>query len=351
MSLEDDGPPPLEDMTETLSLLKIKKQAFAPSVPARTVLEGDENKAKQSAIESMLQIKKASSVPESQPATPALSKAQPDVQPNPPKAQAKPKQKGGMFSGLQGGFFGKPSKKPAAASSAPHAASGSKQPAPAPSSTSKKVDYHIKASSSSETTSGPGLRLPEVQEAVNSMKASLSDTKTWLNEDMLQKVASNPRLAAGLQNPRLLKAMGEIQANPKLAKEKYGQDREIAEFYKSFMELMGNHLSGLAEAEEKQSKKAQQKAEPDVQIQQRSMSHSGPSLGGRSVDPAAVQRWMSDPQIVAALNDENTSKMLSVIQSDSSAFLRLISHPNIRTLVKAGILAIPPQYAHMNFNL
>ena len=97
------------------------------------------------------------------------------------------------------------------------------------------------------------------------------------------------------------------------------------------MRLMGEHMEGLAGAEEQQSAAAAE--------MQQAESPSTP----RHVDPQQLQRWMSDPKVRSVLDDESTGRMLSDIQRDRSKFKKSDTHSHC-----AGLF-FPPHTAALTF--
>lgn len=53
---------------------------------------------------------------------------------------------------------------------------------------------------------------------------------------------------AGMQNPRFMAALGEMQRDPKAAMAKHKEDAPLHEFLKAFMGLLGDHFSSLGAA-------------------------------------------------------------------------------------------------------
>ena len=97
-----------------------------------------------------------------------------------------------MFGGMQGGFFGAaPKKKPAQST----VKTVSKPAEP------KIEDHtHLKATPKDDI-----FKMPEVQEALNSNLMKNKDQ--WMNEDLIARIAKNPKLLAALQDPELNKAI------------------------------------------------------------------------------------------------------------------------------------------------
>lgn len=65
-----------------------------------------------------------------------------------------------------------------------------------------------------------------------------------------------PRLVAGMQNPRFMAALAEMQKDPKAAMAKHKEDEPLHEFLKAFMGLLGDHFSSLGAAMSEKEKTA-----------------------------------------------------------------------------------------------
>lgn len=66
-----------------------------------------------------------------------------------------------------------------------------------------------------------------------------------MTPDLLQKFATNPKLAKGLSDPRFQAAIAEMQKDPKAAMLKFQQDEELSEFLKEFFSTMGDHFTAV----------------------------------------------------------------------------------------------------------
>jgi hypothetical protein len=103
------------------------------------------------------------------------------------------------------------------------------------------------------------LRLEEVQEAMkkHSLESLNLSDGNWATPDLTTKIAQNPRLAAGMANPKFSAALQEMQHNPKAALKKYSLDGdnsnpEIWDFLHEFCGVMGEHFTAMGEAQQKQ---------------------------------------------------------------------------------------------------
>lgn len=76
----------------------------------------------------------------------------------------------------------------------------------------------------------------------------LPASAAWLTPELLARMMKEPRLVAGMQNPRFMAALGEMQKDPKAAMAKHKEDAPLHEFLKAFMGLLGDHFSSLGAA-------------------------------------------------------------------------------------------------------
>ena len=156
------------------------------------------------------------------------------------------------------------------------------------------------------------LRIPEVQAA---MKNTLNNQKEWMTPDLLRRFASNPKLALGLQNPRFVKAMEELQKDPEAAMAKYKDDAALQDFLQEFMGLMGDHMVNLGENKKEQEAKKQkqqqeamqkelEKADPEVakvlRNQEVASILADPNMQKimqECTKPGVLRKYMNDPAI------------------------------------------------------
>lgn len=98
--------------------------------------------------------------------------------------------------------------------------------------------------------------MPEVQSAMEgggssaaAKMASKLSSGSWITPELMQRIASEPILLAGMQQPKCMEALGELQKNPAAARAKYAGDPAITRFLMTFAGLLGEHFSQLGEAE------------------------------------------------------------------------------------------------------
>lgn len=155
------------------------------------------------------------------------------------------------------------------------------------------------------------LRLTEVQDAINAdvpaMRAKLSDG-SWMTPDLLAKVAKEPRLVMGMQNPRYMAALNETGKSPQSTMEKYKSDSGLQDFLRAFMGLLGEHFSelGAKEKEEEERKAKGAGASAPTTAAAASSSPGITPVASRPLGPSAAPR-ASLPKPGGILADERAS--------------------------------------------
>lgn len=218
--------------------------------------------------------------------------------PEPPKPAPKPiavtkpeEKKQSTGSGIKKGFFNQPAVKK---------------------SKPKENVTTIKPKNPAENT----LVFPEVQEAMQytNMMQKGNIYLEWLNEDLLQRLTQNPKLAQGMTNPRLMHAVDELRQNPGLAKSKYANDAEVQEFFVEFSKLMAGHFGNLAEKKQQESTSIQQ----------------------------------TDPEVREIMKDKDVKRLIKRLQSGQPIELNefLFRNPalgqKIRVLIDKGLIHLNP---------
>jgi STI1/HOP, DP domain len=343
-----DMPPPLEDMTHALQARKRRLEEEANAVKAREVAAAKAAHAKSVAYAGRLDV------PDESDSGPSLlkelaPKPKPKVQnggkstssdsaSDAPDSKSKKKKKqsrgGGMFGGLSGGFLSGGKRTNKKKTNKKKKAQQSQSQSQSQKTNSSRVPISVVPNANAQQHNP--LQLDEVQQAMGD-KPSFNMT----TPDMLEKVQKNERLMKGLANPRFTKAIEEMQKDPAATVAKYADDVEMGEFFKEFMELMGIQLGKQAtEIAKQHDSKIEIHQEPSISAA--ATATTAPQR--RNVDPAVLQKWMSDPKIYDILNDPRTSQILAEMDKNPSTFPKHIRNPRILTLVRAGIVPIPPQF-------
>lgn len=158
----------------------------------------------------------------------------------------------------------------------------------------------------------------------SSLNSYIEGTKDkWMTPDLLGKVQGDQNLLQGLADPEIMKAVALMQANPKLAKEQFKDNKKVTEFFTNFSKLMGGHFEDLSKKEG--GEQTTKKVEPDKPMieelssttsktpyktaattntktsqQPIDFSSADPVLAKKLEDPT-VKSLMADPKIQAFL--------------------------------------------------
>ena len=173
------------------------------------------------------------------------------------------------------------------------------------------------------------LRIPEVQAA---MKNTLNNQKEWMTPDLLRRFASNPKLALGLQNPRFVKAMEELQKDPEAAMAKYKDDAALQDFLQEFMGLMGDHMVNLGESKkEQEAKKQKQQQEQQQEAMRKELEKADPE----------VAKVLRNQEVASILADPNMQKIMQEC-TKPGVLRKYMNDPDIakkfRLLQKHGLI-------------
>lgn len=90
-----------------------------------------------------------------------------------------------------------------------------------------------------------------------------------MTPDLLQKFATNPKLAKGLGDPRFQAAIAEMQKNPKEAMLKFQKDKELSEFLQEFFSTMGDHFSKVLRQREKKRDRKRKRERERIRMRDR----------------------------------------------------------------------------------
>ena len=90
------------------------------------------------------------------------------------------------------------------------------------------------------------LHLKEVQEAMNDNTNSawnnLSNTE-WSSPDLLNRISENPKLIAGMANPKFTAALEALKNDPQEAMKIFRDHEDVMEFLNEFCSLLGDHFT------------------------------------------------------------------------------------------------------------
>jgi hypothetical protein len=244
-----------------------------------------------------------------------------------PKPGANLKPSSGLKKGfLSGGSSSRSANK--AASAAKPSSSSSSLASSCGSSSSGGAMPTLRADQAAKAKS---LQLPEVQGAIEAEQAEAAKlgggkngSPSWMTPDLLQKIASSPVLRKAFTDPRCQTAMSEMQTNPQEAMRKYGDNPEMRTFLQTFMKLMGEHFTKLAEKEEAEQA-------PKMTPEQRKAQE-------------VAQTAMADPEVRTIVQEPKVQALLQQMQSGQPFELEAAvkSDPEmvrkLRKLSEAGLI-------------
>jgi len=183
---DDDGPPPLDDMTEYVQSLSLNRTEYTPV-----------------AVEQKVNV--------------PVQQVKP-VQTEPVKAAKKGY--GGMKKGFLFGGGGSKKSEPVTIKANPKASNES-----------------LKLKEVQDTMNKADTFLKE-------------NSNTWLNDGLLAEIEKDPVISSKIGNPQFMAAFGEFQQNPAGAMQKYGGNPEMKEFIQRFAGLLGDHFNKLGKQQD-----------------------------------------------------------------------------------------------------
>eukprot|EP00811_Abedinium_folium_P001706 NODE_11564_length_1278_cov_3.715899.p2 GENE.NODE_11564_length_1278_cov_3.715899~~NODE_11564_length_1278_cov_3.715899.p2 ORF type:complete len:218 (-),score=76.35 NODE_11564_length_1278_cov_3.715899:207-860(-) len=169
------------------------------------------------------------------------------------------------------------------------------------------------------------LQLPEVQAAVKQLSADTS----WVTPQLLQAISSRPDLLQSMSKPKMQEAMQLMQKDPKAAKEKYRDDKEVQVFLKQFSGLMATHFDVLGK---EQAPKATTAAPAPALAPAPAQAQAAPNIEYLSPE---VRGALEDPEVQAtlqALRAGSPLEMHTLLRNKPRLFQRL------KILLDAGLV-------------
>eukprot|EP00038_Savillea_parva_P025623 m.48686 g.48686 ORF g.48686 m.48686 type:complete len:374 (+) comp7021_c0_seq1:107-1228(+) len=346
----DDAPPPLEDMSDSLWFRKkyterkrpqVKRSTPAATTANTTATGGDASSGPDNATTedkgafaphtnvtlhglSAAKYNGCHGVVRGYDATTGRHEVKLDSGGKTLKVKPANLKKSETFSGLGKGFFARASSK--------EPSSGKKT-----SKGNNNDNDDIEVIAPKKPGERPG-EFAEVQEAMSKAAPFLEQHKDeWCTPDLLEKIESVPGMAEMMENPMFANALIEFQANPAAAMQKYGGNPKVTQFFQSFLGIMGNHLSGLADKEPAGGKTASS--------QGRTPSTLAPAPPQPDPDVAAA---LARPGVREALEDPRIKTMIDSLRrfphksGEITAAIRSVPElaAKLKTLCDAGVLGI-----------
>ena len=219
------------------------------------------------------------------------------------------------------------------------------------------------------------LRLQEVQDAMKNSSlggmlggssgaaggtGAATDQLLTGDAELMQKIASNPRLAAGMRNPKFAAAMEALQSDPVAAMERFRDHPEIADFLREYCGVLGEHFTELGGEQEEAEAKAKEKkgqtqngaprtpadsmgplAEAAMRREQERKARGETDVPMSQDEEEMMQRIASNPEMAEILMDP----AMQIIMQECSLPGRMHAYmqhpqygPKLRKLMEAGLL-------------
>jgi len=248
-----------------------------------------------------------------------------------------------------------------------------------PSTQKKKVDQAIPTVRPSNTMKKDPLIFEEIQDAMkNAPSFDINNASgSWATPDLMEKISKNPRLLAGLSNPKFAAALEALQKNPRMAMKKFQNHPEIMDYLHEFCGVLGEHFTKLGEEQEKEKKTQTQqttqkkKIEPTstTSISSRSKKNIGPiaekvlkkhatnqttrqqQVGGTNnannnmarKDKEKVDSILANRELVDLLMDAEFQNIMQEcsVPGRMQMYMQHPEHgPKLRKLLQAGLLQV-----------
>jgi len=200
------------------------------------------------------------------------------------------------------------------------------------------------------------LRLEEVQDAMaNSSLGGMfggngvgATDRLAGDAELMQKIASNPRLAAGMRNPKFAAAMEAMQNDPLTAMERFRDHPEISDFLREYCGVLGEHFTELGK---KQEEEAAVKAKTDIgpiaevamRREQERLVRGEADVPMSPSEEEMMQKIVSDPEMAQILMDP----AMQIIMQECGMPGRMhayLNHPDygpkLRKLMECGLLKV-----------
>lgn len=214
------------------------------------------------------------------------------------------------------------------------------------------LEFDVSAESNSDT----GLLLPEVQEAMKHSAAGgrggTSGTcggQDWLTQELLEKIAQKPRMAAMLADPRFAKAMQLMSTSPQDALAMFSSSPEARESFTELMSLLSKHFTAMGEAADKKAaaEEADRKRIADGPLAKEALRRAAAGEGVAATpatkeEEATVEKVLQQPELRALLMDPGMQRVLQEC-GDPRVLARYMRHPDfgpkLQLMARAGLIS------------
>ncbi|XP_071956529.1 uncharacterized protein [Antedon mediterranea] len=327
----DDGPPPLEDMTEVLEKLnKVKLKVRESSKSTNPVVKST--------------------------APPPEHKGQAKGQPKPTKNAAVQVGKSVVikssssdstsFGGMRKGFlFNSGKSKPQTKSKVQ-----SENPKTIPDSEVKTSNDNITVLKPKKETTNQH-EIAEVQEAMKETIPSWLENKSWITGDLLATIEKHPKLAEQIQKPKFAMAVARFQDSPQKAMSDFQHDPELQQFFKEFFSVLGDHFTKLGDSQTNPTNyDAMNCGNSGIRVHEGSAdiapqcSSSNKLNQSTQEDEIRMQKILEDPEIREVLADTRIQRLFEMLRKEPHKVQGLLQRasadlkPKVQRLVDCGLL-------------
>jgi len=208
-----------------------------------------------------------------------------------------------------------------------------------------------KSSISSIEGDNSTLRFQEVQDAMaNTFSKQLAQGQ-WATPDLMERITKNPRLMAGMMNPKFTVALEALQKNPKKALHQFQNHPEIMNFLREFCDVMGNHFTLLGEEEEGKEKIDEKNVEigplaKKALKKERILKAEGKQACDKELNQKEQKKLdavMADQDLTSLLMDPNMQRVMQECFMPGN-MQKYMQHPDygpkLRKMIQAGLLQI-----------
>jgi hypothetical protein len=199
------------------------------------------------------------------------------------------------------------------------------------------------------------LHLKEVQEAMNDNTNSawnnLSNTE-WSSPDLLNRISENPKLIAGMANPKFTAALEALKNDPQEAMKIFRDHEDVMEFLNEFCSLLGDHFTKLGEKETQTQ--SQNLREEDLgpiafrALQKESeRKERGETLVNEGMDQQEQEQYdaiMKDEELTRIMMDVDIQRVIQECSTIPGKMQMYMRHEDygikLRKLIQAGLLRV-----------
>jgi hypothetical protein len=156
---------------------------------------------------------------------------------------------------------------------------------------------------------------------------------SWLTEDLLKKVTSNPNLSKQLLDPKFMQGIAEFQNNPEAAMAKYQDNPEMQSFIKDFCSILGeisesfcqdllfslpsgDHFNRLGDTSAPLKEPHPISTRDCLNQAELSVVKSSDPKQPKAQDEARMQEILANPEVRSILQDPRIQRLFEVLRID-----------------------------------